>query len=114
MALKSLRSYTGLPHLMYFEFLSIFLYNSWVVLPQRKRPEALPDRRPLFSFVQVSYLLNGLHLGADQLIFHHSRTMSIKCVRIIGFEILGYDKKQDGCFRSPHDFLCHEPQTELS
>jgi len=96
MALKSLRSYTGLPHLIYFEFLSIFLYNSWVVLPQRKRPEALPDRRSLFSFVQVSYLLPGLNSCEDRLIFHHSRTRSNNRVRIIGFGILGHNKKQIG------------------
>ena len=76
--------------------------------------EDLPYMRPLFSFVKVSYLLHGLHLGADQLIFHHSRTMSIKCVRVTVFRILGYDKNLKGCVRSPHDLLCHEPHTELS
>ena len=55
---------------------------------------------PLFNFVQVNYLLRGLQPGADRLIFHHSRTMSINPVRNNGYAILGYNKKktrrQDG------------------
>jgi hypothetical protein len=51
---------------------------------------------PIFNFVQVSYLLRDLHPGADRLIFHHSRTMSINRVSIIGFGIPGHKNKQIG------------------
>ena len=67
-ALKSLTSYTGLPHSMYFEFLSIFPYSSWVLQPQRASQEDLPDMQSLFSFVELSYLLRSLHPCADRLI----------------------------------------------
>ena len=67
-ALKSLTSYTGLPHSIYFEFLTIFLYTSWVLQLQKASQEDLPDMRSLFSFVDLSYLLRSLHPCADRLI----------------------------------------------
>ena len=61
-------SYTGLPHSMYFEFLSIFLYTSWVLQLQRSQSGRFTRDAILFSFVELSYLLLSLHLCADRLI----------------------------------------------
>lgn len=67
-ALKSLTSYTGLPHSMYYEFLSISLYTYGCYNYKGASQEDLPDMRSLFSFVELSYLLRSLHPCADRLI----------------------------------------------